>query len=384
MIPTWGVSGIPSWVLPGVNTAGADLYFANGLYYAGTPTSVGSVISTSRASSGYAQTVAGALLSFSSNVPRITDQGLLVEEARTNKTTNFNANPTDLTNITKTGDAAATLAVVDDTAALLAGGLQNICTSGKVYKLDNTAGTGDAFALPAGTQGNTNPHSYSIYARGPQSAWRFGNSSSVPNRSDLTAAYARAKLENVSTTAANTLTVGARAGGIVFFILNQLEEGAFTTSPIVVAGSSTTRAADVLSLLGSAAIAALSAKSLYGQTNGGEGITTSARIADFNGTQLVAFNSTSVVRASNGTNSADATLGSGSYSTRVKSAAGFDATSITALANNGTQATSANAWGTPSGTVYIGNRSAGDRALNGYLERIAFGPNKGMFDGLTA
>jgi len=37
-----------------------------------------------RASTGYAETAAGALVAFASGAPRITDKGLLVEEARTN------------------------------------------------------------------------------------------------------------------------------------------------------------------------------------------------------------------------------------------------------------------------------------------------------------
>jgi len=50
---------------------------------------VGAVTSTpnwgfSRALTGYAQTLAGTLVSFGSGVPRITNKGLLVEEARTN------------------------------------------------------------------------------------------------------------------------------------------------------------------------------------------------------------------------------------------------------------------------------------------------------------
>jgi len=50
---------------------------------------VGAVTSTpnwsfSRASTGYAQTLAGTLVNFGSGVPRITNKGLLVEDARTN------------------------------------------------------------------------------------------------------------------------------------------------------------------------------------------------------------------------------------------------------------------------------------------------------------
>src|SRR5665213_1828433 len=72
--------GIPAWALPG---ASVDLNFAADLYYGGSPSSSLSVTRAQTVSS-YATTVAGLLVPFAANTPRITDQGLLVEEARTN------------------------------------------------------------------------------------------------------------------------------------------------------------------------------------------------------------------------------------------------------------------------------------------------------------
>lgn len=71
---------------PGASVA---LDFTRNLYRSGTPIVKGNPANLpgwtfTRASTGYAETVAGTLVSFASGAPRITDKGLLVEEARTN------------------------------------------------------------------------------------------------------------------------------------------------------------------------------------------------------------------------------------------------------------------------------------------------------------
>jgi hypothetical protein len=71
---------------PGASVA---LDFTRSLYRSGTPVVKGSPSllpgwTFTRASTGYAETVAGTLTSFASGAPRITDKGLLIEEARTN------------------------------------------------------------------------------------------------------------------------------------------------------------------------------------------------------------------------------------------------------------------------------------------------------------
>jgi len=67
------------WILSG---AAIDLDFAGSRIYPGA--SFTDYLSITRASTGYAKTASGTLTSFSTNTLRITDLGLLVEDARTN------------------------------------------------------------------------------------------------------------------------------------------------------------------------------------------------------------------------------------------------------------------------------------------------------------
>lgn len=78
----------PPWVLLADTTtpASLDLDFVAGRYYQSglTANAPASLLTTSRASVGYSSTRAGVWSSFAANIARITDLGLLVEEARTN------------------------------------------------------------------------------------------------------------------------------------------------------------------------------------------------------------------------------------------------------------------------------------------------------------
>jgi hypothetical protein len=197
--------------------------------------------------SAYAQTAAGVLVPFAAAAPRITDRGLLIEGARTNKSTNYNAAPNgSLTNVIKFGDAAATLTEVDDSAALAAAGLQNICPSGKVFKLDNTAGVAAAVAWCAGVTGNTNTHTASAYVRGGTGSFAQYSAGGTPYGAwAASSSYVRRVGTFTPVDASRVCAIVADAGQVVYFILNQLEEGGFVSSPIVVAGASATRAADV-------------------------------------------------------------------------------------------------------------------------------------------
>jgi hypothetical protein len=201
--------------------------------------------SFTRASTAYAQTPSGAWVAFAADAPRITERGLLIETAITNKVTCENANPTVTTGLTTNGDVAAVLSVVSDTAALAAAGLDAICTAGNVFELDNTLGVGTAGAVTTGMTGNTNPHTVSLYARmvSGTGTLRFIGA----DQGDLsTSGYARAAAEGLTPTA-NTSVFGLRvaAGAKVRFILLQMEERATVSSPVVTAGSTATRAADV-------------------------------------------------------------------------------------------------------------------------------------------
>ena len=70
---------------------------------------------------------------------------LRVQGQATNKAISDLA-PTTTAKLSKFGDAAASISVVGKTAEISAAGLQEICTAGNVYCLDNSAGTGPAYA----------------------------------------------------------------------------------------------------------------------------------------------------------------------------------------------------------------------------------------------
>ena len=210
----------------------------------------GAAITFTRASAAWAFDSSGVLRQYASGVPRIVPSpvnlmSVLREPQRTNKCTNYNANPNgSLTNLTKSGDAAATLTEVDDTAALTAAGLLSVCSSGKVFKLDNSAGVSSATVTAGGTTGNTNTHSVSVYARVGAGTGGYGFTSTPRMGSFAGAAFARYSGAGTPASSGQSLWVVADAGAVVYFILNQLEEGANATTPIVTAGSSVTRVRD--------------------------------------------------------------------------------------------------------------------------------------------
>lgn len=232
---TWAGDAVAAWDFAENAARWADSDIAN---VAATPN-----WTVNRASSGYALNAAGVWVPFSSGEARRTSKGLLVEGARTNKCTNYNANPTDLTNVTKGGDAAATLSVVSDTTALTAAGLSGICTSGNVYCLNNSAGTTLATATFGGQSGNTNTHIGSAYIRGSGTGSVRIEQGTIADAT-LSSSYVRDVRTNAPDATTRALQIRALAGAIVYFILNQYEEASFISSPIAVAGASAARAGD--------------------------------------------------------------------------------------------------------------------------------------------
>ena len=374
-----GSQDVPGWALA---LSSMDLDFANGRYHGGHPDTG---LSLTRASSALAQDADGTWRSFGSGVLRITDQGLLIEEARTNKCTNYNANPTDTTNVAKSGDAAATLTVVDDTAALLAAGLQNIVTSGKVYKLDNSAGGSGAIVTITGQVGNTNKHSISIYVRGSGSGFAQLSGGEGSLAITYTSSYVKRTSANITPGASTRqFQITASAGAVVYFILTQLEEGAFVTSPIVVAGSSAARALDAAAASGQLDAKLLASKSIYLEVDSVAG-GTDPTIVSFGGGAKIYFKSSTTVAITDGTNEAVATIGGGGdYSGTTKIACSMGASSFSIIANGGTKATSANAWDGNTGTVHIGSVGGASDAINAYLKRLASSNTEAAFDARTA
>lgn len=144
----------------------------------------------------------------------------------TNKITARKVNPTDTTNVTKSGDAAAILTVVDDSVELAAAGLDKICTSGMVYKLDNSGGSTNALAICGGVTGNTNPHSIHGYLRTNNSASiSLGSSTGIVSTTSTT--FKEVLSENITPLATQSLAITAPAGSIVYFILPALIEASY-------------------------------------------------------------------------------------------------------------------------------------------------------------
>lgn len=335
------------------------------------------LLSTTRAHTGftytYRENAAGLLIPFAANVAPITDKGLSVFEGRT-KVVLW---PRDLTNAVWT---ASNVTVAKDQVG--ADGVANSASS-----LTATAGNGTV--LQAITLASS-ARAQSAYVK------RLVGSGTINMTMDngatwtaITVTSSYTKVTIPTQTLANP-TVGFRivtSGDSIAVDFVNNENGTFATPPVDNTSANGVVGADVISLTGAAATAALNAKAMLAKIGGSaNGAATSPRIVEWGGaSRNISLIPTTQVRISNGTNNADATIGGAGVTSGVVTAAfGFDATSITSRANAGTQAISANAMGALSGTVYIGNRSAGDRALNGYLQRIAFSNTKGAFDAMTA
>ena len=171
----------------------------------------------------------------------LSDNGLHTLPTRSNKQTNYNANPTNLSGMTKLGDAAATLTVVDDTAALAAAGLGSICTSGNVFKLDNSAGAATATARITVSEPISGPHVASVHARRTGSGAVVFGMSETAVRTAIPAGTDYARFSGYDPDGSGQLVIIADPGTVVWFILNQLEEGAFATPPIVTTGAGANR-----------------------------------------------------------------------------------------------------------------------------------------------
>lgn len=170
-------------------------------------------------------------------------KGVLMEPSRTNKCTAYNLNPTALTNLTAGGNASASISIVSDSSALTTGKIN--AGNGNVIEVDNTlGGSGTAYVDVSGTTANTNPHSFSCYARvvsGASGSMSDNGGSGSVNFTNTT--YERILSENFTPSSASaTFRITAPLGSKVRFILFQSEEAVYATTPIIVAGASATRA----------------------------------------------------------------------------------------------------------------------------------------------
>lgn len=172
---------------------------------------------------------------------------LLCEPAATNKCTCNNHNPTDTTNVTKYGNTSATLTVVDDADELAAVGLDNICSSGKVYKLDNTVGSGLAYAQVTGACGNTNKHTASAFIRTTGSTATIAIGGYGASYVSATH-YTRIEVAKTTPVTSDTLQLYAQFGTVLYFILVQLEEGPIASSLILTTTAAASRTAAITTI----------------------------------------------------------------------------------------------------------------------------------------
>lgn len=174
-----------------------------------------------------------------------TPLGLVIEPSATNRCTNNNVNPVNTTGFSISG--TGTLSVVDDSAALAAAGLDLICTSGMVFKAQATTGSAFTVSIP-GTVANTSAKSISLYARGEG----IGNQTADIHLGGTTlgiapagGSYVRYKHQNLTPdSGSREFTIVVEGNETLYFILNQLEDGAYCSSVIPVSGASVTRPAD--------------------------------------------------------------------------------------------------------------------------------------------
>jgi hypothetical protein len=206
-------------------------------------------------SNGSIQTAAINGPRFDYNPTTLAPKGLLIEEQRTNALSGVDSvNPTGITGWTTFGDAAGSLSVVSDDAALAAAGLSGLCSTGKVFKLDNSAGTTPFYArVNNSITLGANTWAFSTYARGSGSfsfdvnagTWTPGGTSPA-----VTSVYQRLVSIGASSVSSNQYRVSVTGGSVVYFILMQAEQGAFPTSVIPNTGTSITRNPDAVSMTG--------------------------------------------------------------------------------------------------------------------------------------
>lgn len=330
-----------------------------------------SLFSITRASSGVAFTKAGLLITFGNNQFRITDQGLLIEEARTDDALWVR----DLTN--------AAWTKVGATAALNAIGIDGTANSATTLTATGSAGvcTASCTALQTITLGSS-ADTYSVYLK------RVTGSGAVNiTINNLVGSQACTLITTAFTRCTVTATLAnpvfgiqmTTVGDVIIADWNQLEPGGFPTSPIAPAATTVTvtRAADNIQATGALLVTLKSTVlTQLTKTFGVSGNSGSARLGvSFNGAATPTFinnGALTQVGIYNGAVVTSATLGSSAnLSSSIKTVASFDASGDSIVSNGGSEVTSANIF--PAVTsAWFGNDSGIGSYTNGYFVNVVW------------
>lgn len=208
---------------------------------------LGAVATFTRASDGLYLPYSGAdWRTAGSNVSRHESAKLLMEPAITNKNTNYNANPdAALTGLQGNGATASRSFNPD---AIAAAGLSQVCTSGYVAQFENTSGSVKSPYVD-GIVGNTNPHTMSVFVNtfGSDATLKISGGTGITINST---SLQRFDVTETPLSNARVLQFTIDDGEKIQFVLNQLEENAVVSSPIVTLGAAGQRAIDLLSWAG--------------------------------------------------------------------------------------------------------------------------------------
>jgi len=396
---------MPGWWLFG---ASVDLDFDSGRYYdssTANPRAATDFLSCTRASTGYAKTSTGTLTSFASNQLRITDLGLLVEDARTNRKTasqdfsdggnwnvlsNLNA-PTADAAVAPDGTTTADKLVPNTNNSndhRIAGAPSNAIGTGLVtwscyfkpagygYAMitgsDQTADT--QFAALFDLVGVSVSQTFTNFGSGPAPTQTATNIESFGNgwvRASITFNMLNSN-PDFGITVFNATPRAAFAGDGTSGIYAwgaQCELGAFPSSYIPTTSTSATRAADSIAISGAAqTVIAAATGSIIAQIGTQGGINFAATIVDSNGTNVLGFNA-----SNNALASLIATLATGNAANRSagddKSGLAWSGAGRSIVLNGGTVATDASAQ-TPSSTQKLGSANATSNFIYAYVERL--------------
>jgi hypothetical protein len=401
----------PGWVMSG---ASLDIDFANnrawGLGIG--PVTPAALLTVTRATVGFARSSAGAFSSFAADTLRRSDLGANLENTNTN-IVQLNTNPSDaswvktsatLTTGNSSPDGGTTAFTFADTPGVSSHNIQSPAfafVSGTTYcaSIIATLATGSLLQLtfPSVQFSGVGYANFNV-STGVVTA--TGGTLVASGIDALGGGYYRCWI-------AATATASSSGSGIIICRINsttatralsyngvnqtikgwlpQTEVGSYPSSPILnTTAGSLQRDADNVTVSSAAAQSLIfAAKSCFTDTQNTNFLTAGV-VANID-TALLQASTNTAMQISNGSDTATATLGSGTFSANeVKAAFSFDGVDLTAIANAGSLATTAATWSGTSGTINLGNRAALDRAIRGYLKRIAWSASASNFDAVTA